>query len=77
MPLITESIGATGKPIGDDPYQVGIAGDAHLRLIFLDIGKSDLGSDMTAMILITAPDEATFNSFVNEAMPVVQSFHFR
>ena len=76
LPLITEAIGSAGS-VGDGGELIGISGQAHLRLIFIDIGKSDRGTSMTAMILVTAPDKATFDSFVNEAMPIVESFHFK
>jgi len=74
--LIKEAVGGAGS-VGDDPYVVGISGQSRFRVVFVDIGKSDLGTSMTAMILVTAPDQTTFDSFVNEAMPIVQSFHFK
>jgi hypothetical protein len=76
IPLVTEAVGSAGS-VGDAPYTVGISGQSRYRIIFVDIGKSDQGTEMTAMILITAPDKATFDAFIDQAMPIVQSFHFK
>jgi len=74
--LMTEAVGSAG-PVGAEPYVVGISGQTRLRMIFLDVGRGTPGGPLTAMVLITAPDQATFDAFVGQAMPIVQSFHFK
>jgi hypothetical protein len=74
--LMTEAVGSAG-PVGAEPYVVGISGQTRLRMIFLDVGRGTPGGPLTAMVLITAPDQATFDAYVGQAMPIVQSFHFK
>jgi hypothetical protein len=77
IPLITEAVGRAG-PVGGDPYLVSISGYTRMRLIFVDIGSSGhLGSSMTAMVLVVAPTSIDFDAFIDDAMPIVQSFHFK
>jgi len=47
-----------------------------MRIVFLGLGPHGNFLRDTVMLLITAPDQATFDSFVNEALPIVESFHF-
>ena len=74
VPLMTEAVGQSG-PIGTDPWAVGVAGQQRTRLIFLDISGPD--PQHTAMIVITARNQATFDSFIDDAMQVVSTFHFK
>jgi len=56
---------------GTESWPVGIGGQVKARAIFVD-----LGSGHTVMILIEAPDAGSFDGFIAEAMPIVESFHF-
>jgi hypothetical protein len=76
VPLITQALGDGGST-GDDPYVIGIAGQARMRLIFVDISQPELHQSHTAMIVITAPSGAAFDAFIEQAMPIVKSFHFQ
>jgi hypothetical protein len=76
VPLFTEAVGSAG-PVGSEPYLISISGKTRMRAIFLDVSEPAPKATHTAMILIAAPDQATFDAFVDEAMPIVQSFHFK
>jgi hypothetical protein len=51
--------------------QAAVAGSDPQRLIFLDIGQGD-----TVLIQLDSITEAGFDAFVDEAMPIVESFRF-
>ena len=53
-------------------FDFGVWGHGRLRLFLLDLGES-----RTLMIDIEAPDKATWDALVPQAMPIVQSFTFR
>jgi hypothetical protein len=63
---------ANASGVGTEPKAIGINEQTRLRAIFVD-----LGSGVTVMVLIEAPDPATFDTFVAEAMPIVESFTFK
>ena len=50
---------------------LGLRGDQRARLILLDLGDGDV-----VAIGIWTRDQASFDAFVPEAMPVVESFQF-
>lgn len=52
-------------------YQVGILGPERIRLIFLDLGGR------VVLVTIDSTDAAGFDPFVAQAMPIIQTFHFR
>jgi hypothetical protein len=49
----------------------GIMGTERERLILLDLGDGDV-----LQILVWTKDQATFDTFIPEAMPIIQSFTF-
>lgn len=53
-------------------YRAPTGGMVHQRAIFLD-----MGGGRTLLVEIDAPDQASFDAFVAEAMPVIQSFQFK
>jgi hypothetical protein len=57
--------------IPSDDEAVGIAGTERQRLILLDLGDRDLLG-----IRIFSRDPGRFEAFVDEAMPIIQSFRF-
>jgi hypothetical protein len=57
--------------IPSDDEAVGIAGTERQRLILLDLGDGDVLG-----IRIFSRDPGRFEAFVDEAMPIVQSFRF-
>jgi hypothetical protein len=74
--LITEAAGNAGRDVAN-PWAVEISRPTRMRLIFVDISQPELRTTHTAMIVIAAPDQATFDGFVDEAMQVVSTFHFK
>jgi hypothetical protein len=68
--LFGEALGPNG-PVGDDPFAIGLYGEQRSRFIVLD-----LGADSLALIVITASDEARFDSLLPDAIPIVESFDF-
>jgi hypothetical protein len=50
---------------------VGLEGNAHSRYVVLD-----LPSGHNLLIEIAAPDETSWQEFVQVAMPIVQTFSF-
>jgi hypothetical protein len=50
----------------------GVIGEQRQRLILLDIGAGDV-----LAIALISEDPATFDAFVAEAMPVVESVEIR
>jgi len=76
VPILTERVGSAG-PVGAEPYLIAISGQTRMRVIFLDLGPHGNFLRDTVVVFITAPDQANFDSFVTEAMPIVQSFHFK
>jgi hypothetical protein len=56
----------------DEGFDWGIGGDGRMRLFILD-----LGTDRTLLVDIEAPDKATWDGLLKEAMPIVESFEFR
>ena len=54
-----------------NPGGVGIRGDERARLILLDLGDGDV-----VAIAVWTRDQATFDTFIPEAMPVIESFRF-
>lgn len=52
-------------------YQVGVVGPERLRLIFLDLGGR------VVLIMIDSTDAAGFDPLVAQAMPIIQTFHFK
>ena len=56
----------------------GISGDGRMRLFILTVSASDLGQPaQNVLVDIEAPDKATFDALLLEAMPIVESFEFR
>lgn len=53
-------------------YQAPTRVTVHQRDIFLDVGGG-----RTLLVEVDAPDQASFDAFVAEAMPVIQSFQFK
>jgi hypothetical protein len=49
----------------------GIRGTERERLILLDLGDGD-----ALQIVVWTKDQATFDTFITEAMPIIQSFRF-
>jgi hypothetical protein len=49
----------------------GVAGTERERLILLDLGDGDV-----LQIVVWTKDQATFDPFITEAMPIIQSFTF-
>jgi hypothetical protein len=74
--LVMEGVGSAG-PVGDEPYFLVISGNTRMRLIFVELSQPAVLLSQTALILVTAPDQTAFDSFVNEAMPIIESFHFK
>ena len=58
-----------GGPVGADTYSQGVMGSERERVIVLDVGGQ------VVAIVIDATD--SFGTFVNRAMPIVQSFQFK
>ena len=58
-----------GGPVGADTYSRGVMGSERERVIVLDVGGQ------VVAIVIDATD--LFGTFVNRAMPIVQSFQFK
>lgn len=56
--------------IGAQYHAIGVGN--HDRLILLDVPSGNL-----VAIVLTTNDASRFDAFVQEAMPIVQSFHFR
>jgi len=50
---------------------IGIRGVEHARLILLDLGEGDV-----VAIAVGTPDQAAFDAFIPEAMPVIESLQF-
>ena len=50
---------------------LAVRGDEMTRLILLDLGEGD-----TVVIGMWTRDQAAFDSFIPEAMPVIESFQF-
>lgn len=58
-----------GGPVGADTYSQGVMGSERERVIVLDVGGQ------VVAIVIDATN--SFGTFVNRAMPIVQSFQFK
>jgi len=58
-----------GGPVGADTNSQGVMGSERERMIVLDVGGQ------VVAIVIDATD--SFETFVNRAMPIVQSFQFK
>ena len=54
-----------------NPGLAGMRGDERARLILLDLGDGDV-----VAIGVWTRDQATFDAFIPEAMPVIESFQF-
>ena len=54
-----------------NPGAVGMRGDERARLILLDLGDGDV-----VAIAVGTRDQASFDAFIPEAMPVIESFQF-
>ena len=48
-----------------------VMGTERDRLILVDLGDGDV-----LQILVLTKDQATFDTFITEAMPIIQSFRF-
>jgi hypothetical protein len=76
IPLFTEAVGSAG-PIAAEPWIVGISGQSRIRFIFVDIRPPELHAGHTVMILVTAPTADDLEGFLDEAMPVIETFRFQ
>jgi len=54
------------------PVEIRISGEERMRLIVID----HLGGCCTNVITVHAPDEASFNAFLPQAMRIVDAFEF-
>jgi hypothetical protein len=61
----------TSADFPDSSYRVALIGEARDRYVFLDLSDGN-----TLLIDVTAPDKATFDDLVPEAMQIVESFRF-
>jgi hypothetical protein len=53
------------------PYRVSLVGAARDRYVVIDLSDGN-----TLLIDVTAPDKATWDALLPEAMPIVESFRF-
>jgi len=58
-------------PVANLDPESSLAGDERARFILLE-----LGDDRALLIDVEAPDEATWDSLILEAMPVIETFEF-
>ncbi|MEA2630229.1 MAG: hypothetical protein QOE66_448 [Chloroflexota bacterium] len=56
---------------GTAPYRVSLVGAARDRYVVIDLSDGN-----TLLIDMTAPDKATWDALLPEAMPIVESFRF-
>jgi hypothetical protein len=69
---LSGNLGWTVACPGGEPVLYAPSDWAYQRVIFLDTGGG-----LTLLVEVEAPDQASFDAFIVEAMPVIQSFQFK
>jgi hypothetical protein len=54
------------------PWNLGLRGEARMRLIFLDLGQGDV-----VLIAVVSDDPVRFDDLVAQSMPIIESFDFK